>query len=163
MKVFVSSLNIPIGYSTPRFPSLYLPLGPFSRQYLLSFLYYSFDVWKYTVFWYVIVFGAAYLAVGLVAGANLSLNRYRFTHFKNKTSNSNSPYKHSIFNLVVVALYVVLGTIQGFLSGSIVGVLLLAIYKAGLLSMSTWIPFCWAIAGILYHICTLYRASSLLL
>lgn len=177
MKVFVSSLNIPIGYTTPRFPALYWPLGATQSEYQQLFLYYSIDIWKFTVYWSLILFGAIYLLVGCIAALNISMNPYRFSQYgkdKPKPDKSNEynektkqllPYsKLGILNsLLVVVIYVLSGSIQGFVSGAVVGVMLLAIYKAGSLPMSCWIPLSWGIALILFNICNSYRTSSLIL
>lgn len=185
MKVFVSSLDVPIGYSTPKFPSLYWPLGPSSSSYQNLFLYYSFDVWEFTVFWSLILYSGVYLAVGSLAAFNLGLDHFRFNHFQSelpsqpKSQNeevqqeqkrtymkkSISPYhRFNIFNaLIIIGIYFFLGLLQGFISGAIIGALLLAIYKAGSLTMSCWIPLCWGFALILFNICSSYRTSSLIL
>ncbi|CUM67687.1 uncharacterized protein PRCAT00005389001 [Priceomyces carsonii] len=156
MRIFVSSLNVPIGYTTPRFPSLYLPLGHHKPQYESLFLYYTSDIWKYTVYWSLILVGAFFLVSGTVAAFNHFVSNHRYS-FKTQRSYS------IIESLMIVLFYFVIGLSQGFISGAIIGLIILAIYKAGSLSMSTWIPFCWGAAQILYHIASSYLTSLVIL
>lgn len=154
MKIFVSSLDVPIGYSSPPFPSLYWPT---TSPYQSLFLYYSFDIWKFTVFWSITLFGALYFVAGLLAVVNQISNNYR--HQLQKPA-----LKSTIVGcLLLVTVYLVLGLAQGFICGAVIGLLLLAIYKAGSLNMSTWIPLCWGIAGVLFNVCSLYLTSLILL
>jgi hypothetical protein len=50
---------------------------------------------------------------------------------------------------VVPVLYVVLAGIEAFLSGSMVGGLLGALYNSAFARMSTWIPFVWGLISTL--------------
>lgn len=158
MRIFVSSLDVPIGYSTPVFPSLFWPLGPLRHRFNQLYLYYSFDIWKFTVYWAMIFFASSYLVAGLTACANMNLKRRR--EFAVIPQMNRAISARLIF---IVVAYLAVGTTRGFLSGAIVGLLLQAIYRAGALSMSTWIPFCWGCAQILYHISSSYSTSSLLM
>lgn len=159
MKVFVSSLNVPIGYTTPIFPSLFWPLGPSKPSYLVLFLYYSRDIWKFTVFWLLIFFLIAYVLVGFMALGNMLFKGYR-----EQKAISQMPQRSVLRRLIaVVVSYTIWGAAQGVFSGALVGLLLLAIYRAGMLAMSTWIPFCWGLAQILYHICSSYSTSLLII
>lgn len=158
MKIFVSSLDVPIGYFTPGFPSLYWPLGATKPEYNELFLYYSIDIWKFTVYWVIIFFSGAYLLVGIASFASMNLRAYRERQIV------PSKKKAFVVRLIFVAfLYLVSGTAQGFMVGAIIGLLLAAIYRAGTLAMSTWIPFTWGMALILYHICSSYSTSLLLI
>ncbi|CCE78081.1 Piso0_000694 [Millerozyma farinosa CBS 7064] len=155
MTLFVSSLNIPIGYTTPPFPSIHWPLGSTSPKFQSSYLYYSFDIWKFTVFWSLIFFGGFYLAAGVMGSVLQLWNNYRHT---NKIS------KVSIIGCLFLTLfYVVIGLIQGFCSGAVIGLIISAIYKAGSMSMSTWIPFCWGLTEILYAVFASFSSSSVFL
>lgn len=105
-----------------------------------------------------IFFSVAYFAVGVTACANMNLKRRREYYVVPQMTRS------IVFRLFLVVIgYLLVGAAQGFLSGAIVGLLLQAIYRAGALSMSTWIPFCWGCAQILYHISSSYSTSSLLM
>ncbi|PSK36512.1 hypothetical protein C7M61_003985 [Candidozyma pseudohaemuli] len=158
MKVFVSSLDVPIGYLTPKFPAVFWPLGGTLPRYNELFLYYSIDIWKFTVYWVIIFFSGAYFLVGMAAALSMNLRAYRERQIV------ASKKKAVVVQLVIVAfLYLVAGVAQGFMLGAIIGLLLAAIYRAGALAMSTWIPFSWGMASILYHICSSYSTSLLLI
>jgi hypothetical protein len=60
-------INISIDYQAPAFPSLYNPaLGLVSQG---SELYYTHDIWRFTLFWTLILYGSTHLAVALYAVA----------------------------------------------------------------------------------------------
>lgn len=173
MKIFVSSLNVPIGYTPPPFPSLYWPTGSSKPQFQQLYLYHSFDIWKFTVFWFLVIWGGIYAVVGLMAAVNVSLNHHRLNNFRNNEQPMSKPrdkryvvsYDHWSFvnYMLILVMYLLVGLSQGFISGAVVGLLLQSIYKAGSLSMSCWIPFCWGVALILFNICSSYKVSSLIL
>lgn len=157
MRIFISSSNIPIGYVVPKFPSIFWPLGAHSSQFHALFLYYARDMWKFTFYWTMVLFCGFYFFTGLIAG---------LIYFRNKVKNSKSPTMGTVVvieSLVIVFLYTSVGILQGVICGSIVGLLLLSVYKAGELTMSTWIPFVWAIAQILFNICSSYLLSLVIL
>lgn len=157
MRIFVSSQNYPIGYTTPKFPSIYWPLGPLKPKYEKLFLYYSGDIWTFTVYWSMIFFASFYSLVGVWACFNILFKGLRLRRI---TNGKRSFVRRA---LSVVLLYVASGVTQGFLTGAIVGLMLQAIYRAGALTMSTWIPFCWGFGLILYHICSSYSISLMLM
>ncbi|CAN3371579.1 hypothetical protein DIURU_004019 [Diutina rugosa] len=155
MKVFVSSQNVPIGYTTPKFPSLYWPVGRDNSHYQVSFLYYRIDIWKFTVFWGLILSGGLYCSAGVVASAASLFNKSR--------QRSKVSVWMLLEALLVVSLYAFVGLFKGFVSGAIIGLIVGAIYRAGELSMSTWIPFCWSVAIILFDVCSSYSTSAIIL
>lgn len=157
MKVFVSSQNTPIGYTTPPFPSIYWPLGSSQLLFDSLFLYYATDIWRFTVLWSVIFFTGVYTLVGISACFNVAFKGYRF----GKVTSAKRSYM--LRSIMIALLYVLSGAAQGFLAGAIVGLMLQAIYRAGALTMSTWIPFCWGFALIMYHICSSYSTSLMLM
>lgn len=91
------------------------------------------------MFWTLIIFAAFYGAAGIWAGL---LTRRLF------------------LGLCILASYLILGSIQAFVSGSIFSVVLAAAYRAGLFAMTTWVPFCCAIIQILFNILTSYPLMS---
>lgn len=155
MRVFVSSLNVPIGYSTPDFPSLYWPIGAHQQKYQELFLYYSFDIWKFTVYWTLILFGGVYSTVGVISLAHNLFSSYRHRLPILKLSMA--------VNITTMALCIFIGLFRGFISSAVIGIMLGAIYKAGSLTMSTWIPLSWGCAQVLFDICTSYLTSLILL
>lgn len=152
MKYFVSSLNVPVGYNTPRFPGLYWPLGPDRPKYQAAFLYYSVDAWRFTVYWFLILFGATYLLAGSIAVFNILQHNARHGLPTPKWSPPT-----------VFVFFVLIGLVKGIIGGAIIGVLVGAIYNAGTLQLSTWIPFSWALAGILFDISNSYTTSLVIL
>lgn len=52
---------IPVGYKTPRFPSLYSPIKAALDE--PQYLYHSQDIWRFTFFWTIIIFEGFHLAV----------------------------------------------------------------------------------------------------
>lgn len=59
---------IPEGYTTPSFPSLYWLIGP-KKVVNPRYLYRLQDVWRFTLFWMIIIFEAAHLAAAAYAVA----------------------------------------------------------------------------------------------
>lgn len=158
MKVLISEFNIPIGYSTPPFPSLYWPLGHSANEYEALFLYYSKDIWRFTVYWALVFYALAYGIAGVCACVNMFWRMSR----QNQTASHYSLFQHTLPILVLV-LYLFVGLLYAFLSGSVIGLVLNAIYRAGSLTMTTWIPFCFGIALMTYHIASSYSTSLMLM
>lgn len=158
MKYFISSQNVPLGYTTPKFPSLYWPTGPRRAKFQSSYLYYSKDIWTFTVYWSIIFFSLAYTIVAVGSASNMIIQRLRL----NEKLRNGSP-KLGFKPILVAVGFVFLGLAQGLISGAVVGLVLLALYRAGSLSMTTWTPMSWGVATILYHICSSYSTSLLLI
>ncbi|CAI1783839.1 hypothetical protein SEUBUCD646_0P04140 [Saccharomyces eubayanus] len=129
MRSFITNNDIPVGYITPKFPSLYWPIN--SSRYNTAFLYYITDIWKFSLYWTLIFNGAFYVATGLYAS---------LTHRKKAGS------------IWIFVMYVTFGGVQGLTAGTIMGFLIGAIYRSGLFSMSTWIPLCCAVVQILFDV-----------
>ncbi|CAI5758854.1 unnamed protein product [Candida verbasci] len=155
MSIFISSTNVPIGYTTPKFPSLFWPVGANRSSYLNSFLYSSWDVWRFTIFWSLLLSGVLYLLVGILASSSSLVNKIRH-NLRIKTHDL-------LLSVLVIVFYTLVGLIKGFIGGAIIGLILAAIYQAGSLTMSTWLPLTWAIAQILYDIASSYSTSSIIL
>ncbi|CAK9439458.1 uncharacterized protein LODBEIA_P35680 [Lodderomyces beijingensis] len=155
MSVFISSRSVPIGYNTPEFPSLFWPVGPARPSYLNSFLYYSWDVWRFTVYWSLILSGGLYFCVGVIASVSSIVNNYRHK------LPVGAP--KMISTVTIILFYVFVGLLKGFIGGAIIGIILAAIYQAGSLAMSAWIPLTWSIAQLLYDITSSYSTSSIIL
>ncbi|ONH67299.1 hypothetical protein BON22_3006 [Cyberlindnera fabianii] len=111
-------------------------------MYTVSYLYYTYDVWRFTVFWSLIFFIGFYAAVGIWAS---------FIHRKFSKG------------LMMVVFYVILGGVQALISGTVLGLVIAAIYKAGLFSMSTWIPMCCGMIQILLNLVTSYPMMSVVM
>jgi hypothetical protein len=61
-----TTTEVPTDYITPSFPSLYWLISP-PDVVQPAFLYHIRDIWRFTLFWTIIVFEAAHLAVALYA------------------------------------------------------------------------------------------------
>lgn len=58
--------------------------------------------------------------------------------------------------IAAVFLYIIIGAVQGFIAGSVVGVLIAAIYNSTQFKVTTWIPFVYSIIITLYNISSSY-------
>lgn len=92
--------RVPINYQVPSFPSLYDPLP--AHHHEAYYLYYTTDIWRFTLYWTLIFYGVSHLTV---AGCAV------LTHFRN----------WSVIWLVPL-LYSVVAGLEGLIAGSIVGV-----------------------------------------
>ncbi|KAH3912006.1 hypothetical protein HBI56_174970 [Parastagonospora nodorum] len=118
---------VPLGYTTPDFPSLYwpLPIGAATSYYL----YKPSDILRFTVYWTLLLVGGIHLIVALWACI------VQWRNWK--------------LIWIAPALFIVVGGIEALVSGAIVGGLLGGVYQAGYFEMSTWIPFVWGIINTL--------------
>ncbi|KAJ5591636.1 uncharacterized protein N7459_002005 [Penicillium hispanicum] len=124
--------RVPINYQTPEFPSLYDPLPSHHKE--AHYLYYTKDIWRFTLYWTLIFYAATHLTV---AGCAV------LTHSRN----------WGVIWLVPL-LYSVIAGLEGLLAGSIVGLVLGAVYEAGNFRMSTWLPMIWSGVNVMVLILT---------
>ncbi|APA15088.1 hypothetical protein sscle_14g098580 [Sclerotinia sclerotiorum 1980 UF-70] len=121
----------PLDYSTPPFPSLYWPLH--ANPGIPNYLYYAHDIWRFTLLWTLIVYGVTHMAVAVYATAmqlGKGKNAWQYVW-------------------VIPLIYALVAGIEALLAGSLVGLILGAIYNAGYFQMSTWIPFIWSLINVL--------------
>ncbi|KAK9370620.1 hypothetical protein V1509DRAFT_637596 [Lipomyces kononenkoae] len=130
---------IPYGYQTPDFPSLKWPSGP--QMQTQFYLYHRYDIWQFTLYWTLILFGVAHAAAGTWAAL------------------MNRRLKAGL----IIAVYLFVGMIEAVISASIIGAILGLIYTAGSFPMSTWIPFIWAVIQLLTMIMISYSMSSVVM
>ncbi|KAJ5218418.1 uncharacterized protein N7498_000517 [Penicillium cinerascens] len=124
--------RVPINYQTPEFPSLYNPVPWLHKE--AYYLYYTKDIWRYTLFWTLIFYAATHLPV---AGCTV------LTHSRN----------WSVIWLVPL-LYSFIAGLEGLIAGSIIGLVLGAVYEAGNFRMSTWVPMIWGGVNVMVLIMT---------
>ncbi|KAK9387634.1 hypothetical protein V1515DRAFT_535379 [Lipomyces mesembrius] len=133
------AVYIPYGYQTPSFPSLRWPNGP--EMQTMYYLYYHSDIWRFTLFWTLILYGVVHAVAGIWAAL---MNR-------------------RLKSGLIIAVYLLVGLLEALISGSIIGAILGLIYSAGSFTMSTWIPFIWAVVQILTMIMISYSMSSVVM
>ncbi|KAM0278070.1 hypothetical protein ACHAQH_005361 [Verticillium albo-atrum] len=121
----------PENYQTPSFPSISIHLMDLSRDNYWS-LYYIGDIWRFTVLWTLIIYGVVHLAAAFIALAMQGGKKRSLTYL-----------------WVAPIVYVAAALIQGLLAGSVVGLVLAAVYNAGYFSMSTWVPLLWGVINVL--------------
>lgn len=177
--------TIPLNYHRPSFPSLYWPINPLPSQ--THYLYYSTDIWRFTLFWtlisYVVCFGVVGIwGWGMVAtGSSPPAGRLRDKGKQRATTpveagvegsvggarsvrsgtgtmrngggsakwwdvNVGSDWWYGAGWLVTVML---VGGVEAVVGGSVVGLILAAVYNAGYFRMSTWIPCVWGVINTL--------------
>ncbi|OAX82317.1 hypothetical protein ACJ72_03328 [Emergomyces africanus] len=113
---------IPLDYKTPSFPSLYVDLGFYHDG--ARYLYYTGDVWRFTLFWTLLFYIGAHLSAALWAVV-MQWRSWKIVW-------------------TVPVIYILIAGLEGLLAGSITGLILGAVYEAGNYKMTTWIPFSWA-------------------
>jgi hypothetical protein len=65
--------------------------------------------------------------------------------------------------LIIMFLYIGIAGIEAIVSGTIVGLIITGVYRAGLCSVSTWIPLVWAVVQILWMVFTSYSMMNVFL
>ncbi|CAE6440684.1 unnamed protein product [Rhizoctonia solani] len=128
-------LTPPPGYVVPSFPSLYDPRFEFGDSDPSSpppgthYLYNSYDIYRFTLYWTLLFYASSFALCGTFALLVRGLSKRR------------AP---KLFVTVVLA-FILTGTFFAVVGSSIVGYVLAAIYSVGYFSMSTWVPFLWAL------------------
>jgi hypothetical protein len=108
----------PSDYETPPFPSLYWPYPPSSG--VGSYLYYSHDIWRFTLLWTLIMFAVFYLAAAALAVC---------THLWKGPSSWK-------YLWIIPLVYAAVAGVEALLAGSIVGSMyggfqMISCYKEG--------------------------------
>ncbi|RSL61264.1 hypothetical protein CEP54_006313 [Fusarium duplospermum] len=122
----------PKDYQTPGFPSLNIQTFRDTTHDKQFTLYYILDVWRFTLLWTIIIYACFHLAAVLIA---------MFNHGWKKSS-----WKYL---WAVPIVYLVMAGLEAVLAGSIVGLVLGAVYSAGYYEMNTWIPCTWGFINVL--------------
>lgn len=133
----VSGSTIPVGYVVPRFPALHFPIN--SPAYQASMLYHLGDIWRFTLYWTLIF----YLAFHLCAALWASLM-----------------HRKVLGGLWIVVTYAMVAGVQAVISGSLVGLMLGAVYRAGMFGMTTWVPFVWGAVQIIVMVVRSYSMMN---
>ncbi|TWU75789.1 hypothetical protein ED733_003754 [Metarhizium rileyi] len=135
--------NAPPNYRTPPFPSLNVNTLQDRTPNRTYTLYHIPDVWKFTVLWTLITYMFFHVGAVLVAF---------FSHGLNKGSWR--------FLWAVPIIYLLIAGIEAVIAGSIVGLVLGAVYKAGYYEMNTWIPCTWGFINVLILIISSFSVQG---
>src|SRR5436189_6076323 len=96
--------SVPLNYTVPPFPSLYSPIRPSQDE--AKFLYFTNDVWRFTLYWTLLFYTGAHLSVAFWAVA-VQLPSWKHV------------WRVPLLSIVVASLEGLLaGRLVGFLSGS---------------------------------------------
>ncbi|KAG0049100.1 hypothetical protein BGZ83_006050 [Gryganskiella cystojenkinii] len=132
----------PSDYVTPPWPSLYWPVtDPLNHG---VFMYYPRDIWRFTTYWTLIFIVSIYTLAGFWACLVFSRRHYKWA-------------------ILLPVLFFITGAFIAFLSGSLVGLAIAAVYNAGLYRMSTWVPFLWGLIQALVVIMGSYSTVTTIL
>lgn len=144
-------------YIAPDFPSLFWP--PHKSTVKLEELD---EMWKFTLFWTLILYGLFHLgAVGVAVLMQVGKRRSNWTYL-----------------WVVPLVYAFIAGAEALVAGSLVGLMFVslpnqppfrclltsnsvgAVYLAGGFTMSTWIPFVWGWVNVLVLIVSSFRIQG---
>ncbi|KFY19606.1 hypothetical protein V493_07894 [Pseudogymnoascus sp. VKM F-4281 (FW-2241)] len=134
----------PLDYVAPPFPSLYWPLH--TQPGVASYLYYVNDIWRFTLYWTLIFYASFHIATATL-GVCMQLGKSK---------------KAIKWVWTIPVAYAAIAGIEALLAGSIVGLILGAVYDAGYFRMSTWIPLVWSLINVLVLILSAFSIQGAL-
>jgi hypothetical protein len=162
--------GVPASYTIPKFPALYWPVRaePGEAQYL----YYLSDIYRYTVYWSLITIESAHFCVAswaVLMQFTSAKQRRRYLaspagqrlSAKNRRLLGEKPVGETIRWVWTIPLvYMVTGGLEALLGGSVVGLVLGAVYNAGYFRMSTWTPLLWGVINMLILVVSSFRIQG---
>ncbi|TXT12994.1 hypothetical protein VHUM_01395 [Vanrija humicola] len=156
-------------YTVPRFPSLYNPSLSSTIQQRGYFLHNAEAIWRFTFYWTLILFTSTFLACAALASANIVLSRNLFSRAASAASSigrrrPRTRRRPPLYLVLLIPL--VMAAIAAFValvSGTVVGFALAAVYSSGGFSMSTWVPFMWALIQVVVLIISSYSSLTRIL
>lgn len=107
----------------PSWAEIWPPLTTATRSHLS--LYNPYSIWTFTLLWTLLLHGVVFLFMGL-----LCIPAFAPRHLR--------------LSLLGPVVFVALGELGAFVSATVVGYALAALYNANFLRMSTWVPALWA-------------------
>lgn len=161
----------PISYQRPQFPALYWPFdaSPGEAQYIYSLE----DIWVFTLYWTLLTIPLAHLIVSVWAvlmQLSTAYARYRYLYYteagrtlskKNRKLMGEKPIQDCLaWVWLIPVIYLLVGGLEALVAGSVVGLVLGAVYNAGYFRMSTWTPFIWGVANMLVLILGGFRIQG---
>ena len=162
--------GVPLSYETPQFPALYWPVhaNPGESQYL----YFLSDIFRYTLYWTMITIVAAHATVAswaVLMQFSSATRRRKYLNSqqgkalcaKNRQLLGENPLGETLSWVWIVPLiYLVIGASEALLAGSLVGLVLGAVYNAGYFRMSTWTPLLWGVINMLVLVVSSFRIQG---
>jgi len=136
--------DIPLDYNRPSFPSLYWPIDPSPNA--PRHLYYQSDIWRFTLYWTLLTYGAVHLSASLWA-VLMQLRSVLAT--KTKPLVEPNKFRQTLLWVWMIPVgYLIVAGMEAVFAGSVVGLILGAVYKAGEFKMSTWMPLLWGLLNV---------------
>jgi Putative transmembrane protein 170 len=136
--------DVPLDYDRPSFPSLYWPVNPSPGE--SRYLYYQSDIWRFTLYWTLITYAGVHLSASLWA-VLMQLRSVIATKTK-PLGEPNKIRQTLVWVWIIPVVYLVVAGIEAVFAGSVVGLILGAVYNAGYFKMSTWMPFLWGLLNV---------------
>jgi len=147
--------------NSPSFPSLYNPHFELdSRRHgtiqpNAKYLDNARDVYLFTLYWTFILYAPLFLITGACASLFIALEPLRRVRTRvpssvpeerTKAKAPKASRKRSIaYGVAVFLAYAIAGTLLTVFGSTVVGFLIAGVYAAGQFSVSTWVPFVWAL------------------
>lgn len=168
--MYTYGAGVPRSYVTPEFPALYWPIRALPGQ--SKYLYYLSDIYRYTLYWTLITIVSAHICVAgwaVLMQFNSASQRKKFLaspvgkslSTKNRRLLGENPIRETLgWVWIVPVVYVVLGGLEALLAGTMVGLVLGAVYNAGYFAMSTWTPLLWGIINMLVLVVSSFRIQG---
>lgn len=121
---------VPENYKTPSFPSLYWLIGP-DNLVQPRYLYHVRDIWRFTLFWTIIIFEAVHLLAGTYAVVIVWWGGRDRPKRKGKENTEGKEFKRvgaeslKKFKVlwVVPVVYGIVAGVEAVLAGSVVGLM----------------------------------------
>jgi len=126
------TLHPPPGYVVPEFPSLYNPRRDFHNKIPVQYLFSASDIFRFTLYWTLIFYAATYGLCGIWAGLIAGYASHR-------------KKRRAMIAILAMLPFWIFGTLAAVVGSAVTGYVLAAVYSVGLFTMSTWVPFLWAI------------------
>ncbi|KAI9047930.1 hypothetical protein LZ554_007732 [Drepanopeziza brunnea f. sp. 'monogermtubi'] len=134
----------PLDYTVPSFPSLYWPFK--AAPGVANYLYHTFDIWRFTLLWTLIIYAGCHVVV-VVYAVLMQLGK------------GKKAWKY-VWTFPII--YCATAGVEALLAGSLVGLILGALYNAGYFRMSTWFPFIWGLTNVLVLITSSFSIQGAL-
>ena len=117
-----TTTSVPDFYVTPSFPSLYWLIGPPGVVHP-AYLYNWSDIWRFTVFWNILVYEAAYL---LAASYAVIIIWWSNRGRPSKSGGGRKVRRWRVWSVIsgswaIPAIYIIVAGLEAVIAGSIVG------------------------------------------